>query len=158
MSSTPNPLIDKTASKTTVQSAPPAKPSTEEERRQRYADLRKRMGRSRLEVKGDPAKHYFWASKDDSLEMTRLDYLGYEVVREADPKKPTITAAGMKDDGTYIIGDVILMCCPMETYEFLMLDNEERSNSLVTSAKENFKHEAAQRGVPTFEVTKPVRG
>ena len=133
-----------------IQSAPPAKPSSDEDRRKRYAELKARMGHSRLAVEGRPGKHYLWARKDDGEELARLDYLGYIIVR-VDPKNPDVKAAGMKDDGTFIVGDVILTECDQETYEFIELDNDERSNALILSAKSTFLSKAEEAGVPTFE-------
>jgi hypothetical protein len=134
---------------------------SEEQRNRRYEELRQRMGRSRLEVKGEPGKHYFWAHASDSNELDRLDLLEYTLVRELNAKevlagkaKPKIKAGGLREDGTYKQGDVILMQCDEEVYEFQMLENERRSNQQQQSAKDNFVFEAEQKGVPTFEVDK----
>lgn len=151
--------------------AAPQKPAamTPEERKRRYHEYLKRTGRSRLEVKGgDPNLHYFWAPKNDDAEMVRLDYLGYQIVRLANAKDVMagkgeathnsypINAVGLKEDGTFSIGDVILVACPAETYEFHMLDVEERSEAQIAASVEEFKSTARQRGVPTFDV--PVKG
>lgn len=142
-------------------SAVPSAALTAEQRRKRYEDLRSRVGKPRLEVKGDPTKHYFWGPRGDSNELDRLDLIGYIIVREPNAKdvlagkaKPKITAAGLREDGTYVLGDVILLQCDMETYEFLMLDNDEKARALQMSAKDNFLFESQKAGVPTFEVDK----
>lgn len=145
--------------------AVPTATLTAEERKRRYEELRSRLGRSRLEVKGEPGIHYFWAPKGDSNELDRLDLLGYTIVRcpnaeavLAGKEEPKIKAAGLKSDGTYQLGDVILYQCPMEVYEYLMLDNEEKAAGLVRSAKDNFLIEAEKVGAPTFEVDKSKVG
>jgi hypothetical protein len=114
-----------------------------------------------LEVTGDPNLHYFWAPRGDSNELDRLDLIGYTVVRETNAKdvlagkaQSKVKAAGLREDGTFVLGDVILMSCPMETYEFMMLENEEKSRALQMSAKDNFQFEAEKAGVPVFEVDK----
>jgi hypothetical protein len=134
---------------------------TEEQRQRRYSELRERMGRSRLEVSGKPGRHYFWASRGDSNELDRLDLLGYKIVREPNAKEilagkaePQIKAAGLREDGTYVLGDVILLDCDEEVYEFLLLESEQKSNSQQEAAKGNFVFEAEKQGVPTFEVDK----
>ena len=142
-------------------SAVPAATLTAEARKRRYEELRKRIGKPRLEVKGDPTKHYFWGPRGDSNELDRLDLIGYSIVRcdnvkdvMAGEAKPKVEAAGLREDGTYVLGDVILLQCDKEVYEFLLLDNEERSNAQQASAKYNFTTEAEKKGVPTFEVDK----
>ena len=134
---------------------------TEQERKERYKTLRERIGKPRLEVTGDPNKHYFWGPRGDNNELDRLDLIGYTVVREPNVKdvllgkaQPRIKAAGLREDGTYVLGDVILLECPMETYEFLMLESEQKSSLNQQAATENFKFESEKQGVPVFEVDK----
>jgi len=142
-------------------SAVPSAVLDAEARKKRYNDLRKRMGKSRLEVNGKSGRHYLWAHRADSNELDRLDLIGFTIVREPNAKDvltgkatPQIRAGGLREDGTYIQGDVILVDCSDEVYEFLMLETEEKSNSLQSSAKDNFVFEAEKQGVPTFEVDK----
>lgn len=132
---------------------------TTAERRARYEELYSRMGKSRLEVIGRPGKHYLWAPKDDEPELAKLDAMGYVIVREphaaevlAGKKQPVIKAAGLRADGTYTLGDVILTEVDEEVYEFIMLENDERQAQLVAAAKEDFVSEASKNDVPTFEV------
>jgi hypothetical protein len=144
-----------------ISAAPSASQLTAAARKTRYDELRQRMGRSRLAVEGVKGRHYLWAFKSDSSEMDRLDYLGYRITREANAKdvlvgkaEPKIRANGLREDGTYVLGDVMLVDCDQEVYEFLMLDNEEKSNAQRSAAKDNFVFEAEKKGVPTFEVDK----
>jgi hypothetical protein len=153
---------------TTVMQTVSAQPSatlTEAERKRRYAQLRERMGRPRLQVEGLPGRHYFWAPRGDSNELDQLDLLGYKIVREQNVKEvlagraePKIRANGLKEDGTYVLGDVILMDCDEEVYEYLMLQNDEKSAAQQTAAKDNFVFEAEKKGVPVFEVDKSKVG
>lgn len=144
-----------------VSSAKPLSALSTEERKARYAELRKILGRSKFEVRGDPTMHYLWAARDDSNEMTRLEMIGYTIVKEPNPKAvlageapAKIQASGLRQDGTYTIGDVILVQCPMDVYEFLMLENEQRAENMLKSAKEDFVVEAEKQGVPTFNTSK----
>jgi hypothetical protein len=144
-----------------IQSAPPAVPLSQEERKARYEKYRQAAASSRFAVKGKQGIHYFWAPKDDSSEMTRLDIIGYTIVREpnvidvlANKAKPSIIASGLRQDGTYVIGDVILAQCPEETYEFALMDIEERHEAMKRAAKDNFLMEAEKAGVPTFTFSK----
>lgn len=123
---------------------------TPEERSARYEEIRRRMRESRIKVTGDPNKKYYWARKDDTHEMSRLGWMGYEVVHD-DPKSPRITATGLREDGTYVIGDVILMHIDKELDEFFDQENARRARELVEGAKANFVSDAHKEGVPTFE-------
>lgn len=136
-------------------------------RKARYEAYRQRLGQPKLAVTPVTLKnkHFFWAPnpgtwKGDDSEMVRLDTLGYAVVKEPkaadilagkEVKDRLVIAGGLRADGTYVIGDVILTFCDEEVYEFHMMDVEERSDALISGAQEDFKTEAARSGVPTFE-------
>lgn len=138
-------------------------------RKARYDAYRKKLGQPKLAVtpvslKG---KHFFWAPnpgtwKGDDSEMVRLDTLGYAFVKEPKVKEilsgkevpdRLVIAGGLREDGTYVIGDVILTFCDQEVYEFHLLDVEEKSDQLINGAQEDFKTEAARQGVPVFETS-----
>ena len=141
--------------KTSVTSAPAsAAELTPEQRRQRYDELRARMGHSMTEVTPPAGKAGYWARINDAPEMGRLEYLGFKIVRD-DPKHPAWKANGSKEDGTYVIGDVILMEIDADIYEFLLHENVERGREMIEGASESFKMEAQRQGVPTFDVSKP---
>lgn len=146
------PKSDKIPPAVEVTSAPPAaKGLTPEERRQRYAELRARMGRSMTETTPPAGKAGYWARKDDVNEMGRLEYIGFTIVRD-NPKAPVWKANGLKEDGTYIVGDVILMEIDADLYEFLLQENVERGRQMIEGAGESFKQEAERQGVPSFDV------
>lgn len=144
---------------TQPQVSDPNSPQAVANRKERYALLRKKLGRSKLEIKGKAGLHYFWADNNrDQGELIRLSGAGYFIVRESKVKevlagtvKPEIEANGLCEDGTYKIGDVMLMACPDEVYEFLQLDVSERHEDLVRGVSETFKANAEELGVPTFE-------
>lgn len=146
-----------------VQSAKPIGQLTAAERQKRFDELRKRMGKSRLEVKGKPGLHYFWAHKTDDAEIIRLEgQFDYIIVREPNAKevlagkaKPEIEASGLREDGTYQVGDVILMQCPQDNYDFMLLANDEKMEQMKSAVKEDFRTGAETQGVPTFEFDKP---
>ena len=150
--------------KPNLTSAPTLGELTPEQKRQRYQQLRERSGKSKLEVKGDPKLHYFWAHRTDDAQLIQFETNGYWVVREKNAKevlagkaKPAITASGLREDGTYVIGDVILMACTMEVYEFLMLDQDEQMAEMKRAAKDDFRVEAEKVGAPVFEFDSPRR-
>jgi hypothetical protein len=136
-----------------VSSAPPAQQLTVEEKRQRFAALRARMGRSQIEVTPPAGKTGYWAPVNDTREMGRLEWLGFHVVHD-DPKHPVWQANGMKDDGTYIIGDVILVEISTEDYEAIQQAYIDNHEAMMTNTKASFVEDAAKQGVPTFEVKK----
>lgn len=167
MAGTSEPVPQTSGGVTVVEpiSAVPSATLTAEARNRRYAELRERIGKPRLEVNGIKGRHYFWAPRGDSNELDRLDLLGYRIVREPNVKdvlagkaEPKVKAAGLREDGTYVLGDVILVDCDQEVYEFLMMDVEQRSNQQQSSAKDNFTYEAEKQGVPVFEVDKSKVG
>ncbi len=90
-------------------------------------------------------------------ELGRLEYLGFVIVRD-NPKQPAWKANGSREDGTYIVGDVILMEIDSEIYDFLLNENVERSTQMIEGASSGFKDEAARQNVPTFDVTRPKGG
>lgn len=146
---------------TEIISAPPAPPLSQEEKRKRYELYRSQSKASRFAVVGNPNHHYLWAPRDDGSEMTRLDMEGYWIVREKEPEKvlagsakPSIKAGGLRQDGTYVIGDVILTACELEVYEFHLLSVSDNHDELLRSAKENFVTEAEKAGVPVFQFSK----
>lgn len=141
-----------------IESAKPLASLTAAERKKRFDELRTKLGKSKLEVKGDPGTHYFWADKGDDGERIRLESIGYWIVREPNAKavlkgeaKPKITANGLHEDGTYRVGDVLLMACSQDLYDLQLLENDERMREDQTSIRQNFRLEAEKQGVPTFE-------
>jgi hypothetical protein len=85
--------------------------------------------------------------------MSRLDVLGFKPVVDS-LKNPLWAANGRKEDGTFQLGDLILMEIDSDSYDYYLQDNIERSDALVRAAKEEFQAEAAKKGVPTFTVKK----
>lgn len=141
---------------TVVNQPGPSKPLSSEERKQLLTRLRRNLGRSRLEVQGPSDMWPYWARINDNSEMSRLESFGFRVVVD-NPKSPRYQASGFRDDGTYILGDVILMEAPIEAVKFLEEQNLETARNLVASAKQGFKEEAEKAGVPTFEVNPKVK-
>jgi len=139
-----------------VASAPQTKPLTVEERKQRLIDLRKRMGRSQIEVTPPAGKTGLWAPKDDTREMARLQWVGYSIVHD-DPKSPAWKASGATADGTYVIGDTILMEIDTEVYDLLQEEYRQMNLDQRTNAKAAFISDASREGVPAFEIDKPRR-
>ncbi len=145
-----------------VASAKALKDMTVEEKKRRYLELRaKSRYADQSIVKGLPETHYFWAAKDDEPELIRLQSLGYTITREPDPQgvrsgkvKPKIIAAGLKEDGTYVRGDLILTQVPQEDYEFFLLDIEQRHEEGMRAVQTEFRDEAERQGAPTFEVSR----
>ncbi len=131
-----------------------SKPLSEEERKSLLERVRGNLGRSILEVKGPAVMYRYWArrplSAEDMQEWSRLESLGFRIVME-DPKALRYQAYGLREDGTYVIGDVILTEVPREVSDFLFAEQKKTSLNLVGSAKETFHQEAGRAGVPSFE-------
>jgi hypothetical protein len=150
--------------KIAVISSKPLSELTSEEKKARWREMsQKARFTDQSKVVGEAHIHYFWAGNTaiDAAELIRLQNLGYEIVKEPSPKEvlsgtkqPKIVAAGLKEDGTYIRGDVILMQIPQEDYEFFLLDIEQRHENSMNSVSEDFRSEAELAGSPTFTVSK----
>jgi hypothetical protein len=147
-----------------IESAEPLENLDEAGKRRRYEAFRAKLGVSKLFVKGKPGIHYLWADRGDRSEMATLQYRGYKIVREphvkevlAGEKEPEIVANGLGEDGTYCLGDVILVQCSQETYDFICLANSERHEDLTKGAQRDFIAGARERGVPVFDDIQPKR-
>lgn len=149
MSTPPKPI-------TPVSAPQSSTPLTMEQKRQRFAELRQRMGRSQIEVTPPAGKSGYWAPLDDTRELGRLNWLGFNVVHD-DPKAPAWQANGLKDDGTYVVGDVILMEIDSWIYEMLQQEYVDVNEAQRKNAPRVFKDEAERQGSPVFEVGKPSR-
>jgi hypothetical protein len=139
----------------TIASASPAKAKlTKEQRRQRFLELSQRMGKSNLAVTPPAGKAGYWARKGDhkgdEAEMSRLEGLGFSIVHD-DPKNPAWKAGGAREDGTYVVGDVILMEIDADLYQDYLDFNAERGHQLFAGAADAFRASAQEHDVPTFE-------
>jgi hypothetical protein len=112
------------------------------------------MGKSRLSVKPPVGYTPYWARKNDTSEMARLDYLGFRVVREVPGVPHRYEAQGFRDDGTYVMGDVILMEIRTEDYQFFLNENSVRAEGMSEAAKAKFLADAERAGAPTFKVNR----
>jgi len=134
------------------ESAPAGVPRDPVERKAWYDKMRLRMGQSRIKVGKVPGGiTIYWARKDDVYEMSRLDSMGFKVVRD-DPKNPRFDCHGLREDGTYVMGDVILMEISTELYEFYKMDNADRARMLVEGVPQGFINNAASQDVPAFPI------
>lgn len=135
-------------------SAPPSAPLSEEDKAKRFAELRERLKVSRIAVTLHPVGKYpYWARKNDEGELSRLEYMGFNIVHD-DPKSPRWRTSGLQLDGTYVVGDVILMEIDEDLYEALQMLNAEKSAELVKSASDQFMAEAVKSQVPVFTRSK----
>jgi len=140
-----------------AKTTPPTGPRvlSPEERRKRYAEMRSKLGRSKIQVKAPAGVTPVWALKDNEYERARMDWLGYTVVKE-DMKsgaKRRFDAAGLKEDGTYVLGDVILMEIDTETYDLQKQIEIDDFDQLRQNISEEFRSSAEKNAVPTFEIT-----
>lgn len=125
---------------------------TLEERKDLYDKLRARMAVSKLKAEGPVNRTGYWARKDDATEMARLELLGFSIVRELTDKPKRWKAQGTRADGTYVMGDVILMEIPTIEYEFYLQQNTERAKAMPEAAKQKFVESAEKQGAPTFKL------
>lgn len=135
-----------------VESAPAKEELTAERRAELKRKLRERMSKSKLDAKGPEGWTGYWARKEDTAELARLDYLGFRIVRESKDRR--WKAQGAREDGTYVMGDVILMEIRTEEYEIMMEEISDRSRNQSTAAKQTFIDSAEGVGAPTFKINR----
>jgi hypothetical protein len=130
-------------------------PLSPEAKRQRYAEMRSRLGRSKIEVKCPEGIQAIWALKMNEYEMARMDWLGFKtVVEDMKPgAKKRFDAAGLRADGTYCLGDVILMEIDSETYALQKEIELDSFAEFRDGIPQEFQTNAAEQKVPTFEIT-----
>lgn len=129
---------------------------TPEERAARWAELRARPLMSGIYARcKNPNVYCKWVRKDDPNDIAYHETMGFRTVVD-DPKKPRearryTTAMPCNGEGKYINGDVILMECPRDDYEFYVHEGTELSRMQLNSGKDRFINEAARQDVPAFE-------
>jgi len=136
----------------------PAKYLSKEEREKRYEELRNRLSQSRIYVKPPAGVACRWVRREDSNDISYHEWMGFVIAKD-DPEVPKDkrrfqTAIPIRSDGTYIIGDVILMECSEDDYKFFIDERLKAANATPQAAKEGFRQNAEQREVPTFERNK----
>jgi len=142
-----------------VSAAPSAETLTDEQRRQRFAEIRERSSRSQLEVVAPPGLTGYWAPLTDTGEQGRLEWKGFKIVHDDPAPRNRWKANGYRADGTYVIGDVILMEIDTELYEMHLQADRDRGEAMHTGVIPGLKTEMAGREVPTFDVAKsPKKG
>ena len=133
----------------------PPVPLTPEERERRYEELRQRSANSRIYVEPrDPNIAVRWV-RNDPHDISLHEWMGFKFAKD-NPKLPKEqrrfqTTVQLREDGTYILGDVILMEIARDDYEFYINEGIQRSRDLVHAGKRAFRTEAAKLDVPTFE-------
>ncbi len=127
------------------------------ERAARHEELRRRSSQSAIfaECK-NPDIAVRWVRKDDPNDISLHEWMGFQIAKEPDPKAERAkrrfnTSVSPREDGTYVLGDVILMEIQKDDYDFFVNEGIERSRQQVDGGKETFRHEAAKLDVPTFE-------
>lgn len=92
----------------------------------------------------DPSKHYRWV-REAPLAVGKAKMKNYVLVHRDDGVK---TMAGYSDDsgdGIMRIGDVILMCCPLEEWRTRKREQLHFANSRLSAPAKQFKKNAKLR-------------
>lgn len=131
-------------------------PMTPEEREARYEELRRRSQISQIFAEcRNPNIAVRWVRKDDPNDIALHEWMGFRIAKDnprvAKEKRRFNTAIPPKEDGTYVLGDVILMEIPKDDYDFFVNEGIQRSRELVDGGKKAFVSEANKLGVPTFQ-------
>lgn len=130
---------------------------TDEERTARWAMLREQASRSKIYAKcKDPNIACRWVRKSDGGDIATHEWMGFKVVTE-NMKKPGKedrrfdTAIPPDSEGHYVLGDVILMECLQDDYDFYVADGVRKSQEAVNAGKTSFADSASDKGFPAFE-------
>jgi hypothetical protein len=135
---------------------PVTRAMSKDERAAKYADMRRRLSQSRIAVTPPPGRACRWARRDDQNDISLHEWWGFTISREPDitvpPEKRRFkTGLNPQADGSYVLGDVILMDIDEEMYEMYKEEAVERGRAQAGMSKEAFKNKAAETGVPTFD-------
>lgn len=140
-----------------VQSEAPVRKEMTPERLARYEELRKRQRMSRIfaECK-DKSIAVRWVRKDDAVDISHHEWMGFRIAKEPNPtatpeERRFHTAVPCQPDGTYVIGDVILMEILADDYEFFIEEGANRATALMNAGKSGFIGEAQKLNVPVLE-------
>lgn len=131
---------------------PAQQPQTEggpDGKKKALAIVRERLKQSRLAVQGgDPNREYYWAATY-AEELSRYQALGWEVVK-GDTGRKLKTRGGPREDGTHVIGDVILCSMPRIEFEAYLELNWENALAMAQGYQQEFIDKASEMGVPAF--------
>lgn len=103
----------------------------------------------------DPKFKYSWVLDEKKAQVVfRGEDMGYETAKVSEhPQLKDDPRVGA--DGTFRLGDLVLMRCPKEKYEVREKDRMDRNKKRVAAIKEEFHAEGARLGVPTYEDPNP---
>lgn len=94
----------------------------------------------------DPTRHYRWVRRAP-LAVGKAKMKGYEVVHAESGVR---TLAGFLDDagdGTMVIGDVLLMSCPVDQWRARKRAQQKFANARLSAPAKQFKKNARRRRV-----------
>lgn len=98
-------------------------------------------------LNGDPTKEYIWV-RNSSESIAQKQGMGYEIVRQAKQvKKPVVRDIWRRDDGSYVRGDLILMCTDKERHRALKLYSELKAVQNLRNSRTPILQKARQAGI-----------
>lgn len=120
-------------------------PISEDEKQRLIALSEQNVNASILKVQGPEGFHPYWANKNLDGLVGSVGYFqtkGFLIAKD-DPKKPESArfwnARGHQPNGTYVIGDLILMFCPNEVWDRYEQQNLANAKRYAGDVKRNFK-------------------
>lgn len=135
--------------KTLTPTSAPVMPISEEEKLRLIALSEQNINASILKVDGPQGFRPYWANRVLDGAVGSVGYFeikGFVIARD-NPKKPESErfwkARGFQPNGTYVIGDLILMFCPNEVWDKYEQQNLANANRSTEKVKKNFKDVAA---------------
>lgn len=100
----------------------------------------------------DPSKHYAWILKEN---IRTRQYEGYEVVKSKSKKVNGVYEAqegpstiGLQADGTHVLNDTVLMCCPKEAHDKKLRLSAAKSILRLQGSREGVLRKAQELGIP----------
>jgi hypothetical protein len=126
----------------------PAMSITEDEKQRLIALSEQNINASILKVDGPGGFHPYWANCALDGQVGSVGYFetkGFVIARD-DPAKAESErfwkARGARPDGTYVIGDLILMFCPDEVWDKYEQKNLQNAKRYSANIKQHFRDSA----------------
>ena len=95
----------------------------------------------------DPSRHYRWVRADkNNSSVVRHRLLGYELETTGGTVRTTATPDS-RGDSAIAIGDVVLMSCPVESFEKRQLESFRRREEILVSTSAETEKRAKEKGI-----------
>lgn len=103
-----------------------------------------------VEETKDPTRHYRWVRcrKDESmLAVSQAKNLGYIIETDREGGPVPVTEFERRPDKAIVVGDAVLMSCPIGLFNRRMDDQNKRTEALLASTSATTERMAKEKGI-----------